>query len=628
MCGIAGIIRSVGLSDTDRLLLERMTDSISHRGPDGSGYYISSQVGLGHRRLAIIDIHEGQQPLYNEDDSVVVVFNGEIYNFATLRKELEAAGHIFKTNSDTEVIVHGWEEWGSDCVSRFQGMFAFVLHDTRNDLVFAARDRIGIKPFYYAYNGTGELLFASELKALECYDALDRTLDVQAVEDYFAYGYIPDPKTIYTSVRKLEPGHALLYSCDAKTLRLKQYWDLTDADTQVTSIEDTAVELMERLEASISAHLVSDVPLGAFLSGGVDSSAVVAVMAGLRADPIRTTSIGFNEAEFDESEYAQRIVDRYGCDHTLERVTSTDLCMLDSLAQVYDEPYADSSALPTLALCKATRKQVTVALSGDGGDELFAGYRGYRLHLAKEKIRRAVPAVIRRSLFHYLGLLYPRYDSLPAYLRAKTTFQTLALDSCESYAWGSMITTPTDRKNIFTDRFFTDLQGYSAFEVARTVAKKAPVTDPLKLAQYMDFKLYLPGDILTKVDRASMVHGLEVRVPILDHPFVEWGFGLPADLKLRDGIGKYIFKHALKDYVDESILYRPKKGFSIPLKSWLRGPLYKRLESCITEGRIVESGIIERKRARVALDQFTSGSCDHSALLWSIVLLEQFFARD
>ena len=429
MCGIVGIFDTRARRDVPRALVERMNETVRHRGPDGSGVHLEPGVGLGHRRLSIIDLATGQQPLYNEDGSVCVVFNGEIYNFQSLIPELVRLGHTFRTKSDTEVIVHAWEAWGEACVDRLRGMFAFALWDRNRETLFLARDRLGVKPLYYAVLPDGMLLFGSELKALLAHGGLARELDPHAVEEYFALGYIPEPRTIFASAAKLPPAHTLTVRRGEPVPPPKEYWDVRFTVDSRLGEQEACAELIGRLEESVRLRMIADVPLGAFLSGGVDSSAVVATMATVSADPVNTCSIAFSDPAFDESAYAKQVADRYRTRHFVDRVESDDFDLIDRLAAVYDEPYADSSAIPTYRVCELARRHVTVALSGDGGDESFGGYRRYRLHLMEEKLRGPLPLAVRRPVFGLLGRLYPKADWAPRVFRAKTTFEALARDS-------------------------------------------------------------------------------------------------------------------------------------------------------------------------------------------------------
>jgi asparagine synthase (glutamine-hydrolysing) len=624
MCGIAGIFDFRGPGDIDRGLLRRMTEIIAHRGPDGDGFHFAPGIGLGHRRLAIVDLVTGDQPQFNEDGTVCVVFNGEIYNFQPLMAELAALGHAFRTRSDTEVIVHAWEEWGEDCLDRFNGMFAFALWDARREALFLARDRLGEKPLYYTTLADGRLLFASELKALALSPDIDRRLDPQAIEEFFAYGYIPDPRSIFRGVKKLAPGHSLLVRRGKPPPEPRCYWDVRFVDGGTIRREEAAEELIARLRESVRMRMIADVPLGAFLSGGVDSSGVVAMMAGLKTEPVSTFSIAFGAKGWDESAYAAEIARRYRADHHVKEVDPNSFDLLDRLATIYDEPFGDSSAIPTFRVCAMARENVTVALSGDGGDEVFAGYRRYRWHCFEERVRRVVPASLRRPFFGIAGALYPKLDWAPRPLRAKATLEELARDTTEAYFSSVSICGTALRRRLFSPGLERELQGYDGVEVLRSHMRRCGSEDPLSQVQYADFKTYLPGDILTKDDRASMASSLEVRVPLLDHTIVEWVAGLPSHFKLHGREGKHIFKTALEPYVAKEILYRPKQGFAVPLAAWFRGPLRRRLRDTLLGPVVRESGLFDTGTIATLLDQHQSGERDHSAALWTLSMTESF----
>ncbi len=620
MCGIAGLFDTRGDQTPHAELITRMTDAITHRGPDESGYHLEPGLALGHRRLSIIDIASGQQPLFNEERSVAIVFNGEVYNFADLRPELESLGYRFHTHSDTEVILHAWEAWGHDCVKRLRGMFAFAIWDQPRRHLFLARDRLGIKPLYYALLPNGQFIFGSELKALLPHPGLPRKRDARAIEEFFAYGYIPEPRTIFEGVHKLPPGHTLLIEKGQPTLpRTNQYWDIPFADNGLTDKADAELELIERLREAVDIRLVAEVPLGAFLSGGVDSSAIVALMAGLSSQPVKTCAIGFDVAEYDETAYALRVAERYKTDHQTATVKADDFDLVDKMGWLYDEPFADSSAMPTYRVCEVARKRVTVALSGDGGDENLAGYRRYRMHMAEEQLRTRLPLGLRRALFGPLGTIYPKADWAPRFLRAKTTFQSLARDSVA--AWFHSVSRMSDkqRQTLFSAALKSDLGDYNAVQVLRGHASRAPSDHPLSLVQYLDLKTFLVS-ILHKVDRASMAHSLEVRVPLLDHELVEWMSGLKPEWKLAGGDGKHLFKRSLKPYLPEEIMYRPKQGFSIPLAKWFRGPLRQKYQREVLGETMADSGLFNTDYLRQLLQQHDSGRHDHSVVMWELLM--------
>jgi len=624
MCGITGIFDTRGKRDIDRAVLHRMNESQFHRGPDEGGTHVEPGVGLGHRRLSIIDLSTGQQPLYNEDNSVCVVFNGEIYNYQELIPELQALGHIFHTRSDTEVIVHAWEAWGESCVDRFRGMFAFALWDRNRETLFLARDRLGVKPLFYALLDDGTFLFGSELKSLLVHGGLKREIDPCAVEEYFALGYVAEPRTIFKQAKKLPPACTLLLRRGQPVGQPREYWDVRFTLDNPISDADAQAELTHRLEESIKLRMISEVPLGAFLSGGVDSSAVVAIMAGLSEAPVNTCSIGFSDPAFNESEFAKVVADRYKTNHYLDIVESDDFDLIDTLAKLYDEPYADSSAIPTYRVCQLARRHVTVALSGDGGDESFGGYRRYKLHLVEEKMRSALPLGVRRPIFGTLGKLYPKADWAPRIFRAKTTFEGMARTSVEGYFHSMSLIRDPMRQQLYSNAFRAELGGYSAIDVFNKHARNANTDDPLGLIQYIDTHTYLIGDINTKVDRASMAHSLEVREPLMDHQLVEWLATLPSYLKMRKSESKFLLKKSMEPLLPADVLYRPKMGFAVPLARWFRGPLRQRVRNSLLKGQIAESGCFNPDMIKQIVEQHESGISDHSTPIWTLLMYDAF----
>jgi asparagine synthase (glutamine-hydrolysing) len=628
MCGIVGIFDTRGAREIDRALLRRMNETQHHRGPDEGDIYTEPGVGFGHRRLSVIDLASGQQPMFNAAGDVGVVFNGEIYNYRELTAELEKLGYQFRTNSDTEAIVHAWEAWGEQCVHRLRGMFAIAVWDRNQQTMFMARDHMGVKPFFYALLPDGMFIFGSELKSLRAHPLLPRAIDPTAVEDYFAFGYVPEPKTIYAGARKLSPGFSLLVHIGQPVPEPKRFWDVPFKQHEKMTEQDAAGELAVRVREAVQSQLKADVPLGAFLSGGVDSSAVVAMMAGLTNEPVNTCSIAFNEKAFDESEYAEQVARQYRTNHHTETVDTDDYALLDTLAGLYDEPYADSSAIPTYRVCQLARKRVTVALSGDGGDENLAGYRRYRLTMAEDAVRSKIPPALRRNVFGPLGRYYPKADWAPRVFRAKTTFESLARDLVEGYFHGVSVMSDAMRERLFSPEFRQSLQGHRALDVMRGHAANAPTDDPLSLIQYLDMKTYLPGDILTKVDRASMAHALEVRVPLLDHQLVEWISGLSSSIKLHNGEGKYIFKKSMERYLPHDILYRKKQGFGVPLAAWFRGPLRQRVRDSLLGPILAGTGIFNTAFLAEMVEQHESGRRDYSAPIWTTLMFEAFLRKE
>ena len=601
-----------------------MNEAQHHRGPDEGGLHIEPGLGFGHRRLSIIDLSSGQQPLFNEDRTVVVTYNGEIYNFEELAKELKNRGHVFRTHSDTEVIVHAWEEWGEACVERFNGMFAFAVWDRNREALFLARDRLGKKPLHYAELPNGEFLFSSELKALYAHPLLVKEVDQHSIEEYFALGYIPDPKTIFKNIFKLPPAHTLLIRRNIQPYSAKPYWDIPFEGHGTISESDASEQLVKRLSDSVRSRMVAEVPLGAFLSGGVDSSAVVARMSSISDKPVNTCSIAFNNPKFNESEFAKLVADQYQTNHHVEIVDPDDFDLIDQLALIYDEPYADSSAIPTYRVCELARKHVTVALSGDGADEYFSGYRRHQWHMNEERVRNQLPYGFRKTVFGFLGRYYPKLDWAPRVLRGKTTFQALGRDSVAAYFHTVSLMPDDMRDKLFSRELKASLKGYNAVEVFRHHASKAPNQDALALIQYLDLKTYLVGDIHTKVDRASMANSLEIRAPFMDHRLVEWVSGLPPELKLKGQMGKYILKKSMEPYLPHDVLYRSKMGFAVPLAEWFRGPLKQRVRDALLSHSMKESGLFNMEFIEEIVKQHQAGLRDYSAAIWSLLMFESF----
>jgi asparagine synthase (glutamine-hydrolysing) len=627
MCGIAGIFKpsTNGHNEVNLGWLKAMTDAISHRGPDADGHHIEPFVGLGHRRLSIIDVTSGKQPLFNEDGTVSVSYNGEIYNYQELVNELKLLGHVFKTNSDTEVIVHAWEQWGTECLDRFRGMFAFALWDRNQRCLFLARDRLGVKPIYYAVSPKGDLVFASEIKAILQHPEISRAFDNHAIEDYLAYGYVPEPRSIYRDIKKLNSAHYLLWTVGSQNPTINAYWDANFAPDRSLSEIDAIQELDRLLCESVKIRLMSEVPLGAFLSGGVDSSAVVAYMADHSSEPVRTCAIGFNEKNFDESSFAKIIADRFHTQHTNRIVNSDDTGLIDTLVKCYDEPFADVSAIPTYRVCQLARETVTVALSGDGGDETFAGYRRYRFFSAEEKAKALIPSHLRRSVMGFLARSYPELPNLPRIFRAKSTLTSLSLDSLNGYAQSVQAVRRAQRNSIYSESFKSRLAGYDAISVLAQHDEKAKNFDPVSRAQYLDYKTYLPGDINVKVDRVSMAHSLEVREPLMDHKLIEFAARIPFEFKLGNGQGKAIFKKTLESKLPRDILYRQKMGFTLPVRSWTRSTLRNQVCRLAENSPLLDYQIVEQPILSNCIKEHMQGSKDHSTMLWTLHNLSRFF---
>jgi asparagine synthase (glutamine-hydrolysing) len=627
MCGIAGIFDLEGSREIEPGRLARMSRHVAHRGPDGEGVAFRPGLGLAHRRLAIIDLVTGQQPMSDEEGSLLTVFNGEIYNFAELRQRLVREGHRFRTKSDTEVIVNGYRAWGEACPTRLRGMFAFAIWDAREQSLFLARDRLGEKPLYYTISD-GFLLFASELRAVIAALPSVPDLDPEAVADYFALGYVPDPKSIFHGIAKLAPGHSLLFRRAARALpEPRRYWRPQMGERTGTEPAALAEELVERLDDAVRVRTISDVPLGAFLSGGVDSSAIVALLARSSGSPVRTCSIGFDDPAMDESAHALELAQHWRTDHYMKRVSVDACAILDRIAAAYTEPFADSSALPTYIVSQIARQRVTVALSGDGGDELFLGYRRYPFFLREERFKSWLPPTLRSAVIGPLARAYPQLDRAPRPLRAKATLEALAADRAHGYLRSVTPLPEPERGRLFSLEFQHTLTGYDPASRFAELFEEAGSPDPLAQAQYADLATWLPGRMLVKVDRASMAHGLEVRPPLLDHEFVEWSLALPRHLHLQGFEGKALFKRALRSLVPAKLLDRPKQGFAIPLAGWLRGPLAERLRLISREGRIAASGLFDARQVETLVDQHVAGTRDHGQALWSLLMFDAFLER-
>ena len=626
MCGIAGIFHQAGPGTVDAALLARMTAALAHRGPDGDGFHVEPYVGLGHRRLAIIDLAGGHQPMFNEDGSVVIVFNGEIYNFADLRPRLEALGHVFRSDhSDTETIIHAWESFGPDCLQHLNGMFAFALWDRNRGCLFVARDRLGKKPIYYAADSAGRVVFGSEMAALACVPTLPRRIDPAGVEDFFALGYVPEPATIYAGVHRLPAGHFLLLERGAGLPAPRRYWS-PPTRAEPADAEEAQARLLGHLTRATAARLVTDVPLGAFLSGGVDSSAVVATAARLRGG-LDTFTIGFDGAE-DETPFAALVAARYGTTQHTERAALVDVIDAARLqGRIFGEPFGDSSAVPTFSVCRLARRHATVALSGDGGDEVFAGYRRYRWHALVEAVRRVLPAGVRRHAIGTLARLYPKLDRAPRWLRARHTLTELSLDSALGYASTVTKIHRRRRRALFSPALAACLDGHDPTDRFAGLMDACDPDDALLQVQYVDLHTWLPGDILTKLDRASMANGLEVRAPLLDHELLAWGLALPAGLKLRGGEGKYLFKRALESLLPREVLYRPKQGFAGSPAATFRANA-GRLRARLLGEIMADCGLFALPALARLIDEHAAGRHDHSAPLWLLLVFEGFLATE
>lgn len=626
MCGIAGLYYPGVPKPVEPARVRAMTDALVHRGPDGAGVWTAPGVGLGHRRLSIIDLEGGAQPMATGEGDVVVSFNGEIYNFQEVRAALEAKGARFASHSDTEVLLHGWRAWGVGLLDRLNGMFAFALYDVRAQSLLLARDRLGAKPLHYCELSDGAVAFASEIKGLLAHPLFRRAPDFSAVEDFLGLGYVPDDASVLAGVKKLPAGHYLLLERGKPVGAPVKWWDVDFSRRASGKTRDLEAELVEHLRSAVRSRMVADVPLGAFLSGGVDSSAVVALMAEASRAAVKTCTIGFDEAGHDERSHAAVVAGRFATDHRVRTVAADDFALIDRLVHHFDEPFADASALATYRVCELAREQVTVALSGDGADEALGGYRRYKFHAAEERVRGLLPESVR-GVFGALGRAYPKADWAPRPLRAKTTLLALAQDGGEAYARAVGVTTPEVRLGLYSDAARAQLGGHRAEDRYVATMRNAPARDGLDRAQYADFKHWLPGDILTKMDRTSMAVSLEAREPLLDYRFVEFAATLPASLRIRGGQGKWLMKKALEPYLPRDILYRPKMGFVTPVSAWFRKALADEAAALARSPVLAGSGWFEPKAIARLAEEHRSGRAEHGRTLWQLMMLERSLAR-
>lgn len=621
MCGIAGTFLFEPGARVDRRALSAMTDAIAHRGPDADGFHVDGPVGLGHRRLSIIDLQTGDQPLSNEDGTVWVVFNGEVYNFGEIRSDLERRGHTFRTHTDTEVIVHGYEEWGTDVVGRFRGMFAFALWDARTRRMLLARDRLGIKPLYYSTLGGRGLVFGSEIKAVLEYPGVSREWRFDALDAYLALQYVPTPLTIYADVMKLPPAHRMVVEDGA--VRIERYWSLSFPGTGDTLREAEYLErLDELLHESVKMRLISDVPLGAFLSGGVDSSAVVAAMVETSDAPVLTTSVGFKEERFNEVGYAQRVARHLGCEHYTRTVTPDIVELLPRLAWHLDEPFADASAVPTYYVSAVARERVTVALSGDGGDELWAGYARHRVERLESQARRWLGRAGSGAASR-VGRL------LPLSVKGARSLRHLGLspdEACaQKHVYGLFEHGVRDR--LYTPEFAAMVRHHDPLENFRKHYAACSSPEAVDRSLFVDVQTYLLDDILTKVDKMSMAVSLEARVPLLDHKLVEFAASVPIGLKLHGGRSKHLLRRFLETRIPRDVLDRPKHGFEAPTGEWLRGPLAPMAGDLLLGPTFRQRGIFSPAVVSRLWSEHQSGRRDHRHRLWSLLMLELWFKQ-
>ncbi|MBU2924944.1 asparagine synthase (glutamine-hydrolyzing) [Colwellia sp. 1_MG-2023] len=627
MCGVVAIYELDRDSFKGKNTLEHMNSSQHHRGPDGNGIYINEYVGLGHSRLSIIDLATGQQPLVDATNTIAVTFNGEIYNFKELKRELIALGFSFNTNSDTEVIVNAWLAWNTKCVDKFNGMFAFVLWDKATRVLFAVRDRLGIKPLHWAITNKNQLVISSELKAIKRHCDIDSSINEAALEDFLTLGYVIEPKSIYKSIHKIPAGHYILLNEQDKNVETTCYWDVKTFISEDNK-ECNNEHLQKLLNESVKKRLIADVPLGAFLSGGLDSTAIVALMSEQITTNLNTCSIGFDLSQYDESSFAERVAQEFKTQHSTTNVSVHDLSLVDLLVDVFDEPFADNSAIPTLILSKAAKESVKVVLSGDGSDELFFGYRNYKMLNMEEKIRRFFPGGINKPIFSFLGKIYPRFNSLPRFMRAKSTFNSLSSDGITSHHNSMSLADNKTITYLYSLDFISKLNGYTSLSLFQKLASEVKGLGVLKQVQYIDFKTYLPSDILTKVDRASMAGSLEARVPFLDHNLVEYGLSLAPSVNLKGRKVKAALAESLKCIVPKFVLNREKMGFTAPLDEWIRQIPLDTLEKRILSEHLLSENIFNALHLRQLLNDHHKRKKNNGVLIWAILILEAFFRKN
>jgi len=622
MCGIAGFIAKTNdRVEEHAAKLDAMCRVIEYRGPDEQGTAIEGRAAMGMRRLSIIDLATGQQPIYNSDRSKLIVFNGEIYNYRELRRELEGRGYRFKTNSDTEAIIHAYDEYGEDCVRLLRGMFAFAIWDLKDQSLFLARDRVGKKPLFYTLTPDGEFVFGSEIKVLLSHDSTKREVDQGALDAYLTFGYVPEELCIFKGIEKLAPGHFLIFK-DGK-VHTEKYWDFEFfEETLVESEDEIADDLLSRLREAVRVRLLSEVPLGAFLSGGVDSSAVVGLMSQIMDQPVKTFSIGFNEDSFDELKYARMASRHFKTEHHEFVVSSDFVDIVDDLVWHFDEPFADSSALPTFMVSKLARQYVTVVLSGDGGDELFGGYTRYVTDRGRSGLER-LPQTIRQKL------LRPLSEALPHGAHGKNYLFNISLDAAGRYIDSISHFNGPRKRRLYSNETRNKMNG--SFErgekLYREIASSVTTDDAIDNLLYLDSKTYLPSDILTKVDRMSMANSLEARCPLLDHRLIEYVMRIPSAMKLNGRKTKYIFKKALSTIVPSDILHREKQGFGVPINEWINLQLKDRIQSDLSDQRSISRGYFDPKYVNLLLDEHRRGRRDHSHALWTLWMLELWHRR-
>src|SRR5437763_4995409 len=624
MCGITGIVRSDG-AQIDRELLAGMNDGIRQRGPDDDGFYFGDGVGLGMRRLSIIDLKGGHQPIHNSDRTAWIVFNGEIYNYRELRKQLESRGHQFYTDSDTEAIVHAYDEFGPDCPKYLRGMFAFAIWDERAKSLFLARDRVGKKPLLYAQLN-GQLVFGSEFMALLRHPDVSRDVNYEAIHHYLSFICVPAPLTAYQAIRKLQPGHWLLWKNGE--IKLERYW-LLDFSQKISISEAEAGErVVDLLRDAVRVRLMSEVPLGAFLSGGIGSSAIVALMAQESSEKVKTFSIGFEEQDFSELHHAKRVAEYIGAEHHEFIVRPDAMEILPTLVEHYGEPFADSSAIPSYYVSRETRKYVTVALNGDGGDECFAGYERYAAMNLAQRYAKLLPAVIRNGVIRNVARALPEFRSRANPLRKAQRFiDAASLGPVQRYLrWVSAFDEQA-KSNLYSNDFRNQTAAFSTIGFIEPWFAKANGAGIVDASLLTDTMTYLPNDLLVKMDIASMTVSLEARSPFLDHHLMEFAASLPESLKLRGMTTKYLLKRVLKKFVPGENLTRAKMGFGVPIGHWFRGTMQPFVRETLLSEKALARGLFNRASVRQLIDQHVANKVNHEHRLWSLLMLELWFQR-
>lgn len=620
MCGICGKININNREVVDARLIHKMTEVLKHRGPDDEGIYINGNVGIGHRRLSIIDLSkDAHQPMSNEDKSIWIVCNGEIYNFQELRKVLEKKGHIFCSRSDTEVIIHLYEELGTDCVEKLRGMFAFCIWDEKRKRLFLARDRIGQKPLNYAIKN-GNIIFASEIKSILQDPEISREVDINALDSYLTYQYVPAPETMFSGINKLPPAHSLVW--ENGKIKIERYWNLNFQNKINMAEDEFCQRTLDLLTEATKIRLVSDVPLGVFLSGGIDSSAIVGLMSKLSSHPVKTFSIGFEEETFNELKFARKVAKIFATDHHEYIVKPEALNILPKIIWHFNEPFADSSCIPTYYLSKMTRQEVTVALNGDGGDETFAGYERYVANKIAN-IYNLIPQSIRKNLVSFITTVLPESTRRKDFIKRFKRFAKANDSSRERrYARWMSIFDDDLKSNLYSEKLKNRLKGIDSWNYLLDAYRQSDANNFIDATLFVDIMTYLPGDLLVKIDISSMANSLEARSPFLDHKLMEFAASIPSNLKLKGWTTKYLLKKALTKILPKDILNRRKAGFGVPIGTWFRQELKDYAYDILLSEKSLKRGYFKKEAIKRILDEHTKGKIDHGARIWSLINFE------